>query len=318
MKITKADISGVLGEYDLGELKKLGRIMKDDSVSFGRIIQTSKKKFFLKAFRKFNLSTKQGLNVASKLYGRGYPTYKIYKTKKGRTYTKYRGVYFSLIEYLPIKKIVSWKNLDKEMVKEFSKNLALFHKYSSQINLKKTRTGSFEEIKNLIIKSYILRSRYDKNIQKAIIFMKENIDKLKCRNGERKDAYFSEFNPGHVLFKNKKVWKVIDWEIGYDYRYYDISSSLIACFNQKNNKIDLDKIKEFISSYDKLQKLSKWEKQHFYEAILFGVFKYGVWGLINIKSGYFAKDSKDIDKGDVSRINEMMKLDKNKFLELLK
>jgi len=148
--------------------------------------------------------------------------------------------------------------------------------------------------------------------------MNNEMKKLKCKSGEKKTGYFSEFNPGHVIFRGNKVKWVIDWEIGYDYRFYDWGSSLVGCFDEKTGKLSYGQVREFIKSYNSIQKLSKWEKEHIYEGLLFGVFKYGVWGLIDLDAGGFAKNSNKVDMSDVNKVLYMMNVPKEEFSEMIK
>ena len=318
MKLTKKEINEILEKYDLGTFKKFGKVMKDDGISFGRIIHTNKKTIFMKVFRSFDTSIKQGLFVSAKLYRKGFPTYQIYRSKDKRDYIIYKGNKISLIEYINIKETNSWPNLTIPQIKEFAKQLAIFHKLTNNMNLKNTFHGGHYRMKKLIEKAYKIKSRYNEDIRKAIIYMYKEMDKLQCKKGEKMAGYFSEFNPGHVIFDKNKVKYVIDWEIGHNYRFYDWGSSLEACFNEKTQEISFEKLKVFIKSYNSIQKLSKWEKEHIYEGLLFGTFKYGVWGLIDLEARGFAKNSKKVDMNNINKVLNIINLSKKEFYKKLK
>jgi len=318
MKLTKQDMDNILNNYNLGKFKKFGKIMKDDKVSYGRIIYTSKKKVFMKIFRLFDTSIRQGLIVSSELHKKGFPTYEIYETENKKSSILYEGERIVFLEYLEIKDIKEWPDLSIEQIRDFSKQLAIFHKHTSKMKLKNTFHGGHNDLNQLIKKAFRLRKRYNKKIQKAIIFMNNEIKKLRCKSGEKKAGYFSEFNPGHVRFNGNKVEWIIDWEIGYDYTFYDWGSSLESCFDEKKKTLSYEQIKEFIKSYNSIQKLSRWEKEHIYEALLFGVFKYGVWGLIDLKTGGFVKDSKKVDMSVINKVLYMMEDNKENFRDIVK
>ncbi|MBR9704568.1 hypothetical protein GOV12_04095 [Candidatus Pacearchaeota archaeon] len=308
----KTDIENILRKYNLGKFKKFGKILKNDRVSFCQVIHTSKKKVFMKVFRIFGTHIKQGLIVASYMEKKGFPTYETYQSKQNKSYIIYKKIPIALLEYINIRARDDWPVINNSQMKSYSQGLARFHIDTKNLNLKKIPHGNFKDIKKRIKIFYKIREKKNKKIQKILEFMKENISNTKCPNKEYKSGYYSEYNPGHVFFSGSKIKYVIDWAIGYDNAYYDFGSSMVACFSKNGKKLNYMKLRTYIYEYNKIRKLSSSEKEHIYEALLFGICKYGVWGLNDLKKGKIASD-KEICKDGVNRVLFIMNLSKKEF-----
>lgn len=315
MKPSKKDIQKILSHYNLGDFKKFGIITKNDVISLSQVIYTTKKKIFMKIIRTKPEETIQSLNVAFNLWKKGYPVYEIYQTKKNKTFLTYKKYHIVLMEFAKIPAIKEWPSITLEKMKDYAKQLVRFHILTKSMRLNPIYTGSFKDIQNLINKFYKREKDLPNFAYKIISSMKKEIPDVLCKSGEYKSGYFSEYNPGHVYFKKNKVNYVIDWEIGKDYSYYDIGSSAIACFTKKG--LSYKKLRVFLREYNKVRKLSKWEKKHIYEAIKFGAFKYSVWNLIDLKTGDLKKITR-IKTSDLSVANYMVSLSKEEFNKKLK
>jgi hypothetical protein len=321
---TKTDLQNILSAYNLGTFISIIKTIKNDQVSLAQIINTTKGKIFLKIFREFTTANKQGLEVMHQLRQKNFPVFSVHKTKKGKLYTKYKGMPLAFFEYVKIKEHMEWIPLNKSKISEYAKYLAKFHKLTKNMKLKSVDAGNFTNIRALIKKYYKKRTMYSPRYRAVLAYLNNEIDGLKCPKKEYSTGYFSEFNPGHVIFSGNKLKWVLDWEIGHDNAFYDFGSSMVACFslNEKNFSYDkclsYEKLKEYIKSYDKVRKLSKWEKDHIYEALKFGCFKYGIWEFADIETGGMMKE-KDIDLRGIRRVEFFMSLGrKEKFLKELK
>ena len=145
--------------------------------------------------------------------------------------------------------------------------------------------------------------------------MEKEIKLIKCPRNEYLTGYYSEFNPGHVIFKNNKVKYVIDWEIGRENAFFDYGGSMASCFSLDGKKLSHKKLKEFLKGYDKERPLSKWEKDNLFNALKFGILKYGVWGFIDLKTGKMVDSERKIDKTDLNKVNFLMNTDINKLFK---
>jgi Ser/Thr protein kinase RdoA (MazF antagonist) len=89
---------------------------------------------------------------------------------------------------------------------------------------------------------------------------------------------------------------VIDWNIGKTNAFFDYGSSMTACFSLNGKKFYPKKLNEFISAYDKERPLTNWEKEHIFEALKFGILKYGIWGFVDLKTGDMVRNEKKLTR----------------------
>ena len=303
MKLSKNQVEEILKNYNLGRLKKLGKIMKNDVVSLGQEIVTTQGRYFLKVHKSFALGEKQGLE-ASYLLRKNIPSPKIYLTKKKSLFLGYKNYKIIIFEFLSGLKS-KWE-MNKEEIRDFSKTLARFHKQTRKMKFQRIKSGNYQDISSLIKKYYNKRRIYPKNIQKSLEFMKKEIENLPIPENQYLTGFYSEFYPGHVYFKHNKVVSVIDWMIGREEAFYDIGSSLIACFSKNGKKFFQGRFKDFIDSYNKVRKMTKWEKEHIFDALKFGILKTGIWGFFNLQTGKMASENK-IDRDDLNLVLWLMR-----------
>lgn len=271
----KQELERILKPYNLGKLKEIGKVLKDDNNSFCQIIKTSKQKLVLKLFRRLSNSEKEGISLSQELLKKGYPSNKIFRKNNGNLISKYQGKSLIIMKYSDPK---GWDSgFNKYQMKEFGKNLAKFHSLSSR---KQLQTGDeWKDLKENITKCYKYRNKYSKETKNLIEFMRKNVNNLKCPKNEFISGHFSEYNPGHVSFSDNKLSAVLDWDVSRDYAFYDLASSSVACF-KKSGKLDFGLLKNYLDSYNKARKLSEWEKNHVLEALMFGCFKYATWEIL--------------------------------------
>ena len=96
----KEEILKILENYNLGKFKKIGKVLKNDSVSYIRIIETNKNKIVLKNFKIFGTHIKQGLKLMHLLKQKKYPVFKIYKTKNNNLFLKQNKICVGFPRYL--------------------------------------------------------------------------------------------------------------------------------------------------------------------------------------------------------------------------
>lgn len=309
---TTAELKEILSNYSIGHFKKFGKIKKDDVVSFGQIIETTKGKLFMKVSRYFNEGVSQGLKVADILHKKKFPVCKIFKTKSKKLYLNYRNKIIVLFEFIPNLKN-NWKNLNPKEINDFSKTIAKFHKLTKTIKIKPVSSGTYENINSLIHNVFLKRKRFSLKIQNVLVFMEKEIKKINCPKNQYSTGFYSEFNPGHVIFRNNKVKYVIDWEIGKTNAFFDYGSSMIASFSPDGKIFYPKKLKEYIYAYNKERLLSAWEKNHLFDAFKFGILKYGIWGFIDLKTGELFEKERNIDRCGLNKIKFLMTLDAVSF-----
>ena len=313
---TKEEIEEILSNYNLGQFKSFGKIKKNDVVSFGQIIETTKGKFFMKVLKHFDDGIKQSLKIADILQKQNFPTYQTFSTISNKLYLTYKNQQIIFYEFIPNLK-ESWKNLNLKEINDFGKTLAKFHKITKPLKIKPTNSGTYENIKSLIHKFFLKRKRFNSDIQNILEFMEKEIKSIECPKNQYSTGYYSEFNPGHVQFKNNKVRIVIDWNIGKTNAFFDYGSSMTACFSLDGNKFYPKKLKEFISAYDEELPLSTWEKSHLFEAFKFGILKYGIWGFVDLKTGNIVEKEKQIDQDELNKVKYLISLDKISFNKMI-
>lgn len=299
------EIQEILDQYTIGQFQSFWDIKKDDENSFGQVIKTDIGVFFIKVLRRFDDWLLQSIQIAHELYEQDFPTYKTYLTKDGKVYLNYKDKHIVFYEY--IKNLEwGWKDLSIQEIHDFARILAKFHKLTKWLEIQSTTAGTYQNIKLLIDEIYGKRKLFNQKIQNIISYMHKEIVWLTCPKNEYLTGFYSEYNPGHVMFENNKVKYVIDWDIGKEHAFYDYGSSLVACFSVDWTKFYPKKLREFISAYNKERPLSDWEKNNLFESFKFGVIKYGAWRLVNL-------DTKEINPHQLNKLNYVMNLNKDKF-----
>lgn len=302
---TTGEINEVLNQYSIGQFESFWDIKKDDENSFGQVIETTQGALFMKVLRRFDDWILQSIKIAHELYEQDFPTYKTYLTKDDKVYLSYKDKDIVFYEYI---KNLEWerKDLSIQEIHDFARVLAKFHKLTKSLEIQSTTAGTYQNIKLLIDEIYTKRELFSLEIQNIISYMKTEIAWLTCPKSEYLTGFYSEYNPGHVMFENNKVKYVIDWDIGKEHAFYDYGSSMVACFSADGTKFFPEKLREFVMSYDQERPLSDWERSNLFNAFKFGVIKYWAWRLVNL-------DTKEINPHQLNKLNYVMNLNKEKF-----
>jgi len=245
----KSEINEILENYNFGKFENFGKIKKNDNVSFGQIIKTTKGLFFMKVMRKFDKIIEQSLKICYDLRKLNFPTYQTYLTKDSNFVLKYKNNKIVFYEFIP-NLSTEWNFLNGEQMEEFGRVLAKFHNLTKSIEIPyKKHDGNYDGIKNLTLKYHKDKNRFSKRIQDILDFAKFEISNLTLPENEFLTGYFSEFNPVHVQFENNKVFCVLDWTVGNEEAFYDIGSSMVLAFNKDNESVNFDKLNAFIKDF---------------------------------------------------------------------
>jgi homoserine kinase type II len=300
------DIENILKKYNVGDLKKVGEIMKNDHASYGVIIFTEKRKYFLKIYRMFGKHTKSGLSLIEYLQRKKYPTNNLILSKNKRNYISYKNNKISLFGFIEEDEKL---NLNINQVKEIGKYLGKLHILTKQNKLTKGRF-SWNHFYGLICNHHNERKKAPKHIQEILEYIYDNIKNIKCKPNQPKAANHVEFTPEHVRFEKNKLVNIIDWdEINQDFCFYDFGTAMISCFTPK--KLDYKRINVFLKAYNKERKLTDWEKYRVFEALQYGCFKFGIWNLTDPKTDKLNLNYKHPE--DIERIKMLMKISKDCF-----
>ena len=309
------DIRSILEQYNLGKLILAKSIYKNDSISYCQEIDTSTGVYILKANMDFKSDFADNYEVNSKLAAMGIPVLLPVKSKTNSYVTTYKNMHISIFRYIEESE-TEWKNLNIKETESYGQCLAKIHNVSQ--NLKNIATvDSFDAVHQLINRLYDLRQQFGSEINNIIEFMKCTIETSRCRETETITGCFPEFNPGHVWFKDNKVSCIIDMQIIRDYAFYDIGSSMTACFSPDGTKFYPDKIQAFVASYHKHRQLSDWELKNLHKAFSFGILKYGIWGFIDTVKGVFVEDKYKIDESELNKIRFLMEFPNVQFDNLM-
>jgi len=279
------------------------------------------------------------------LLKKGYPCVRVFNSKGNKPYVKYKGIEFAIFELVnPGQKFSISANEAYEMGKYLGKLHVLAKKfpirniygsYEHVYNLfrkkyyKKKRGkylgkinvlakipihniygiyGGYEHINNLFMINYSKKKNAPKRMQKNFEYIKNNIRNLKVPSSLPKSICHREFIPPHVMFENQKLIRVIDWDrINRDYMFYDLGITMTSAIQR--GKLNFNLLARIIEGYDEERKLTAWERNHLFEAIQFGAFKFAIWAL------------EDIDNWGWDAFNRhvkmLMKYDKTEFSEKL-
>lgn len=303
------EIREILDQYAIGQFKSFWNVKKDDENSFGQAIETTQATLFMKILRRFDDWILQSIVIAHELYEKDFPTYKTYLTKEGKVSLNYKDRNIVLYEY--IKNLEwEWKDLSVEEIHDFARVLAKFHKLTKWLEIQSTTAGTYQNIKILIDEIYTKKELFGLEIQNIISYMKTEILWLTCPESEYLTGFYSEYNPGHVMFENNKVKYVIDWDIGKEHAFYDYGSSMMACFSIDGTKFFPEKLKEFVVAYNQERPLADWEKDNLFESFKFGVIKYWAWRLVNL-------DTKEINPHQLDKLKYLIGLNKKEFNDMI-
>jgi Ser/Thr protein kinase RdoA (MazF antagonist) len=308
MKLSKRDIQQILSNYNLGNLKSFEPIERRlNTLNHSLIINTTKGKFFLKIytkqFKRFKYHILKGLELLIFLEKKKYPSIKVIISKDRKPYIEYKTVTFAIFEFLNIKEK---RIINKEEAYELGKSLGKLHKLSKNFPLNRTGQG-YSSFKRELNKNFYLSKKAPRIYKEALTYVKKYFSMIEVPSTQPKSVCHVEFTHEHVQFKGNKLIKVIDWdEISKDYLFYDLGTTMVEAFTK--NSVNFNILSSIIKGYESQRKLTDWEREHLFEALLFGICKFVIWGL----------DKEEIRKSGWGKIglqsvNILRKIGKDKF-----
>jgi len=294
------EIKTLLENWDIGELVSCRRLEKG-VVNINWIVKTSQGKYVLRKIMhpqkiedlKFELDYLSYLKEHNFLYRIPIPI----KTKNKKDFLKFKGSYFWLYEYIEGRAI---KRFGYSELRECARMMAVYHKivassaldnkHGSEVFSRKSVLKELEKFRAQILEK-------NKQDRKDRIFLKESsvliplMKSLDAREYSKLPRYplHRDINPENILWKNKKLVGLIDFEnIGTmnDTVIKDISVMLqYSCRDRKQkHKLNLRLAKFFLNEYKKHGQLTDKEIEFLPDVITAGViedFAYAYWMLVN-------------------------------------
>jgi len=267
MKIKKVQAQRISDDYHLGKVNSL-KLIDGGWVNHNFDLKTEKGCFILRVIgSSMNATKKSRLNSEFKLlefleenkfpYGIPVPI----KNAKGNYLTKisqYNVWIYKKVEGSSI------KDYDKTSLKNIAKALATYHKYVKNFKIK--NKSNFGDLKILYKKYLAMRGIKPKNSKDEL--MLENIGLFLDSFSKLNNVDFNvshvpihyDFHKGNLLFKNKKVVGILDFErVFYAPRILDLAH-LIKC-SYKSGKDFIKRVDFILDKYNKVNHLSKKEQE---------------------------------------------------------
>ena len=269
----KEEIAEILKEYSIGKIIGYKQLNRELHLQPCYIIKTRKRAYFLKKYDILKFKTaRKGFDLLNFLEKKDYPSVRLIKTIGGKSFIIYKKSPFTLWEYL--KEDAKIKINAKE-ANELGKYLGELHHITK--NYKMFDAKGYLRYKKMFNESYTFNSIAPERVKNVLNYIRLKFGGLKVPKNQPKAVCHEEYSIQHVLFKNNKLIKIIDWDgVGRDYMFYDLGLTLNTAI--KNKKIDFRLLKEIIRGYENKRKLTKWEKEQLFECLLFGAIKYFCWG----------------------------------------
>jgi homoserine kinase type II len=298
--MNKREIKAILENWDVGSLVSCRRLEKG-VVNVNWIVKTSQEKYVLRKVTHFMKieDLKFELNYLAYLKEHGFH-YKIpvpIMTKNKENFLNFRGSYFWLYEYIEGRYI---ERFGYSELRECARMMAIYHKIVASSGLDNKHGSEVFNRKSVLKELEMFRAQIqekDKQDRKERIFLKESsilIPLMKSLDGREYSKFpkyplHRDINPENILWKNKKLVGLIDFEnIGTmnDTVIKDISVMLqYSCRDRKQkHKLDLRLAKFFLNEYKKHRQLTDKEIQFLPDVITAGTiedFDYAYWMLVN-------------------------------------
>jgi Ser/Thr protein kinase RdoA (MazF antagonist) len=257
--LNKKEVENILDCYSLGKYVKHKRMwwsLKNTLYS----LRTTKGDFILKVFDKSNFKeTFPTLLIREKLRKEGIPIPETYRTNKGDIACKYKDNPITIQKFIKGEKR---PEVNIKYVKNLAKNLGLIDLNLLRIKSVQIPQRFGYQFKNSSYRSedIILDFDYNSAEKKLVKETRKNVNKNKLR----KSIIHADFASSNLIFQNKKIKVVLDWdELHKDYVVSDPSIALshILTFPKK---VKPELISAFVKEYEKYVELNSEEKKAMY------------------------------------------------------
>jgi Ser/Thr protein kinase RdoA (MazF antagonist) len=184
------------------------------------------------------------------------------KNKKGEFISKWKKTHFWIYKKIGGKSI---KKISSRERKEIARALATFHLFTRRFRPKNkifryhkfSKSRSLDPLYQKLAKEKY-RAPYKKYLLGNLSFMREILGKAQALEYKKgKTVIHSDLNMKNVLFKDGKIFSIIDFEnINIGTVSEDLAYSIkMTCFN--NRKLNFSSVEEFLKEYSKINKLPK-------------------------------------------------------------
>jgi homoserine kinase type II len=300
-KMDKREIKTLLSNWDVGELISFRQARKG-VVNINWIVKTTQGKYVLRKIANFtnveNLEFELGYLTYLKEHDFPYRIPVPIRTKNKENFIKSNDSYFWLYEYIEGRDI---KRLGYSELRECAKMMATYHRIIESSNLD-NKKGSGEVFRRESVLEELEKFRTqilakNKQNRRDRIFLKESsilIPLMKSLDGREYSKFpkyplHRDINPENMLWKNKKLVGLIDFEnisTMNDTMIKDVSIMLqYACRDKRQKyKLDLKLARFFLTEYKKHRQLSSKEIALLPDIITAGFiedFSYAYWMLVN-------------------------------------
>jgi len=253
--LEKKEINSILNNYNLGALKNFNGIMEGiENTNY--LIRTTKKKVILTIFEKRvrNKDVPFFVKLMDTMNKKGFKCPKPIKRKDNTSIFKVKKKSAIIVSYLEGR---SKKTLSRNECYKIGKQIALFHKISSKLDIKRVNTLNIKNWIKIYNQTKKIYPQYSPKLKKYLdIYIKNKPKKLST------GIIHGDLFPDNIFFKNRKFAGFIDFYFSCNENFlYELSVCINAlCFN--NNKIDKIKVKKLLDGYQSIRIIKKSELKH--------------------------------------------------------
>lgn len=294
----------VLSRYDIGEpidCSCIEREIPQCQKCFHLI--TDKGDFFIKRYESINRSKRASFDVISHLLEHDYPTVRYLPTKSGQPFVRLIRGSWAVFEYIHQ---AEKDNPTQQEANEVGKWLAKLHMLTADFPLHSS--GEIQWLRTSFAKHKEKAFQAPKEMKPYFDYIESNINNLDPPSSSLQPVCHGEFILQHIRFDKGRVFKVIDWDnVGRDHALLDIGTTMSDAL--VTGRIDFTMIRNILEGYEEVRRLDDWEREHLFEALQFGAFKFAIWALEDIDGLGWARFQR--------RLTAIMDYDRSKFYERL-
>jgi Ser/Thr protein kinase RdoA (MazF antagonist) len=288
MKILKKEVLEIIKRYDLGKLISY-KIIKGGLVNYNYILKTDKGEYITRIVGNTNKQKFKQIELQFKIIKYLKKNKFPYFMPEPLESSDSKKIITFGIKRVWLYKLIKGSNRIRPSLnemKQMAKALATYHYLVKNLKgdiikdeSKKRIIEGFEKMSHIKIKNntdkYALRYRdFLFEVFKKYENFEISINKL---------FVHADFDSTNVLFHKGKLTAVIDFdEMFYAPRVFDVSISLRdSCCTR--GKLDFSKAHDFLKEYEKVNKLSKIEKEAIIPIILIANIDFFIWAYLSMK-----------------------------------
>ncbi len=266
------DIKGILRSYGITNIETFNELRRG-TAPLCYEITTSNNRYFLKQYREGGYLDESFVFLKF-LLASGYPSVRLFDTASGKVSLSYHDRTFALFEY--VENANQQYELTTDRALEAGRYLAKLHVLGMNYPYESVY-ADYRYFNNLLDRGHTVKGDMPIDIQKAVDFMYERMRDAALPTDTPKSTCHVEFLKRHLIFKEQKLYKVLDWDIvSRDYMLNDLGTTMTIAID---GVLDYGTLGKIIEGYTTVRPLNTLETHHLYEALSFGVFKNAIWAL---------------------------------------